>query len=602
MAAGSVLGMVGLVFVVLWLINPWQTADLPNSNAAATALPSLAETLPDPGLPGNYMVKTLTYGSGTDKRRSEYAEDASIMTESVDGSPFVSNWTRFRTAIWGFDPSELPINGRVWYPEGAGPFPLVLVVHGNHVAEDFSDPGYAYLCDHLASRGYICVSVDENFLNGSGVGDLLSFKRLSGENDLRGWLLLEHLAFWQGLADDPASYFFGRVDLNQIALVGHSRGGEAIAVAALFNNLPYYPDNAKIKFDYGFNIRSLVAIAPVDGQYQPAGEPIRLQDINYLVLQGSHDMDVVSFDGLNLYERVAFTGDERFFKSAIYIWGANHGQFNTTWGDNDVGTPSIWLFNRNELISVEAQMQVARVAVSAFLDATLMGNEAYLPFFQNIQTGRDWLPENAYINTYADSEMTYLATFEEDLDVSTGTGNSVEISTQHLSAWKEGNLPTKRGEMDENSAVLLGWDRAGRDVAFTLYLPEGEYELDITDEFFFSAAQAERKPDEENQEGLLDFSIELIDSAGEKAVLPLSSIAPLQPQWAAEIYRLNFLAKRETSEPILQTFLFPMEAFLEENPMLDIDHLTQVRLVFDLTKEGEIWLDNLGFRHIVIGE
>jgi hypothetical protein len=54
---------------------------------------------------------------------------------------------------------------------------------------------------------------------------------------------------------------------------GHSRGGEAVAVAAAFNRLSHYPDDATIKFTYNFDIKSIVAIAPVDGQYQPAGKP-----------------------------------------------------------------------------------------------------------------------------------------------------------------------------------------------------------------------------------------------------------------------------------------------------------------------------------------
>ena len=51
--------------------------------------------------------------------------------------------------------AALPLNARVWHPAGDGPFPLVLVVHGNHRMEDFSDPGYAYLGETLASRGFI---------------------------------------------------------------------------------------------------------------------------------------------------------------------------------------------------------------------------------------------------------------------------------------------------------------------------------------------------------------------------------------------------------------------------------------------------------------
>ena len=39
--------------------------------------------------------------------------------------------------------------------EGAGPFPLVLIVHGNHDMAEFSDPGYEYLGELLASRGFI---------------------------------------------------------------------------------------------------------------------------------------------------------------------------------------------------------------------------------------------------------------------------------------------------------------------------------------------------------------------------------------------------------------------------------------------------------------
>ena len=64
------------------------------------------------------------------------------------------------------DEKHLPVNARVWYPDGPGPFPLVLIVHGNHDMRKFSDPGYAYLGEHLASRGFILASIDENFLNG----------------------------------------------------------------------------------------------------------------------------------------------------------------------------------------------------------------------------------------------------------------------------------------------------------------------------------------------------------------------------------------------------------------------------------------------------
>ena len=235
-----------------------------------------------------------------------------------------------RSKYWGFDFKKLPINGRVWYPQGDGPFPLVLIVHGNHNMKDFSDPGYGYLGQHLASRGFILASVDENFINGN----------LRGENDGRGWLLLEHLRRWRTWNDSLGSPFYHKVDMGNIALMGHSRGGEAVAVAAAFNRLSHYPDDATIKFDYNFDIKSIVAIAPVDGQYQPAGKPTPVENVNYLVFHGSHDGDVSAFSGLRQYQRIKFTDGQPWFKSAVYMYRANHGQWNTVWGNKDNGPRS----------------------------------------------------------------------------------------------------------------------------------------------------------------------------------------------------------------------------------------------------------------------
>ena len=58
-------------------------------------------------------------------------------------------------------------------PEGEGPFPLTLIVHGNHNMIDYSDEGYGYLGNLLASRGIIVVSVDQNFINGHWSGDFM---------------------------------------------------------------------------------------------------------------------------------------------------------------------------------------------------------------------------------------------------------------------------------------------------------------------------------------------------------------------------------------------------------------------------------------------
>jgi hypothetical protein len=593
---GLVVGGVGLILMTLFLLLPGQPLSLPEVVDANPDLPRLSTDVPDPSLRGDFIVETLTYGSGTDRRRPAFGEDVDLISRAVDGSKLVGNWSKVRTFLWGFNETELPLNGRVWMPQGEGPFPLVLVVHGNHLAEDYSDPGYGYLCDLLASKGNICVSVDENFLNGSGVADFLGFNGLEEENDLRGWLLLEHLALWSDWVVEAGHPFEGRVDLANIALIGHSRGGEAVAIAAAFNDLRHYPDDGGVRFDYGFGLQAVVAIAPVDGQYQPAAENTPLTDINYLVIQGTHDMDVRSFAGYNTYERLRFSGEGDFFKVAVVIYGGNHGQFNTVWGDNDLGTPIIWLFNRGGLLPEEEQQKAAQVLIGGFLDITLHGQAAYLPMFENLQAGMGWLPDTLYFNAYGDSSVQVLADYEEDIDLETASMAGVTLVGEGLETWREDRVHTKWGKMHTNSAVYLGWRGSTVSSQYTLELNASLPTLTPEDVLIFSAAQTRRTPGSESEPSPADFLIEIQDANGEKASLTLSSVAPLQPAPEAEIAKLPFLYQDPISEVLFQTYQFQLADFLEENPDLDLLNLKKISFIFNRMEHAEIVLDDIGFR------
>jgi dienelactone hydrolase len=238
-----------------------------STDDSATVLSHQTITAQNPAERGTHKVNALFYGSGTDKQRKEFGDGVTIKTKTVDVSPFATiaaPQAKTRKDFWGFDLKKAPINGRVWYPDGAGPFPLVLIVHGNHNWREFSDPGYQYLGELLASRGFILASVDENFING-----------LSAENDGRAWVLLKHLEAWKQFNESQDSPLKGKVDMSRIALMGHSRGGEAAALAATFNKLKYYPDNFKQEFKFNFAVKAVVAIAPVDGQYKPTGSSRR---------------------------------------------------------------------------------------------------------------------------------------------------------------------------------------------------------------------------------------------------------------------------------------------------------------------------------------
>jgi dienelactone hydrolase len=577
----------------------------------AASMPARLD-LANPADNGPYHVNKLFYGVGNDIRRPEYGASVAIKTRTVDASDFFKDfkgWKKWaRRKYWGFDVDKLPLNARVWYPEGAGPFPLALIVHGNHGMAEFSDPGYAYLGELLASRGFILASIDENFLN-SGL-----FHDLPKQQQVRGWMLLEHLKLWREWNQAAGNPFRGKVDMGHIALMGHSRGGEAAATAALFNRLQYYPDNADIRFDYGFAIQAVVAIAPADGQYKPAGQHRWIQDVSYLTLQGAHDADVSSFMGSRQWDHVRYTKPGPWFKAEIYAYRANHGQFNTVWGRTDAGEPLSWFLNLKPLMPGEQQRRISKTYIAAFLEATLRGRREYLPLFEDWRVGRAWLPDTIYINRFQDASYVPLASFQEDADITTTTAPGGRIAGDKLSIWREGRIPWRGGDRDYNG-VFLGWNRAkgASAAAYAITLPEGaaaKWQLGKTSTIELSIAaldedaplpgkkKKDEKPKEKepakNERESPDFTIELVTSDGVTASAPVSRFAAIPPPLKEKFTKVDPMenaAYEKDWEPVLQTVRAPLAAFQGIDP----SKVTVVRLKFDRTAMSVICISGIGF-------
>ncbi len=593
---------------------------------------------PDPSRPGPHHVLTLYYGSGKDKNRAVYRDSVSIETGTVDASKLVDlgQSADERNGYWGFTPKEMPLNARVWYPDGGGPFPLVLVVHGNHDMKDFSDPGYDYLGNLLASRGYILVSVDENFLNGG----------IRGENDARGWFLLQHLKLFQRFNDEAGNPLRGKVDMRHIALIGHSRGGEAVADAAAFNRLTHYPDDASLTFDFGFDIRGVISIAPVDGQYLPTGRKVEMRDVSYMTFHGSHDGDVTSFHGLRIYDRLRFTDGAFHFKTAIYVYRANHGQWNTVWQNHDNGPRSGRILDLRALLPQRDQRHFAEIYVSAFLDVVLKGDKRYLPIFRDHRVIGQWLPKTMYITRYETSAFRPLATFEEDIDVTSGSQPGVTLRGDSLSTWKEETLALRSSNRNntsasqDNQAVWLGWNnriagpdttRTGPPARFTVGLPQGlarswrlgsgttlDFMLGATngmpgpreDPAADTTGQADRRKGREDrrkrggddeEEPPVDLSVQVEDATGRVASVDLRRYGAIRRPLETYVLRRSDMEERRFQdhwEQILQTYSIPLGDFLAANPSLDLGSLAAVRLVFDRAVQGEVVVDEIGFSNL----
>ena len=551
---------------------------------AGTSLPPPLSAS-DPSADGSYAVDTLFYGHGDDLRRSEYGKGVALRTSTVDASPFFPDFGGWKASLrkryWGFGMDRLPLNARVWCPRGAGPFPLVLMVHGNHEMSEFSDPGYAYLGYLLASRGFIFVSIDENFLN---IGLL---HEPPDERPVRAWLMLEHLKLWEQWNLSKSNPFYGKIDTANVALMGHSRGGEAAATAAIFNQLAYDPDDASIHFHYGYPIKAFVAIAP-------AGEPRVLNDVNYLTIQGAHDADVSSFLGSGQWDHVRFSGSQDYFKSELYIYGANHGQFNTVWGRTDTRGPKSWFLNLRPLLSGTDQRKIAKVYVAAFLEATLHGRSDYRQLFRDYRQAREWLPETLYMDRYLDSSNKVIADFSEDADLTTTTLPGGKIEGRNLSDWHEGKIPFRNGDRGYNG-VFLGWN--GGAASYSLTLPSAGL-ADQDSLLSMSIAVT----DDGDEDGPTDFTVALESENGVEVRLPLSRFRTLRPSIPVRFTKIEYLDRllyKEPSEPVFQSVEMPLRDFVAANRQFDAKRLKSVRLIFDRTPASELLISQIGLERSV---
>jgi pimeloyl-ACP methyl ester carboxylesterase len=259
----------------------------------------------------------------------------------------------------------IPITGTVFYPAVSNgtrtpfattlttPAPVVILAHGNHAI--FRHPtdrfregcerepgfvpvenhrGYEYLQRLLAGMGMVVVSVDANTTNcDDGLG-------LSSTNiHLRGKLILASIKHFQNLHATGTSRFRGKLDLAKTALFGHSRGGEAVLVAA--ETLPTVAELSSVR------ILGVFSLAPTDTG-ATSGRP---NSFAYLTILPAADGDVSDNDGAKFYDQ-AVPGP---FKCQIYIHGANHNFFNRNWpADEGHGVSRLSRAEHERILSVYA--------------------------------------------------------------------------------------------------------------------------------------------------------------------------------------------------------------------------------------------------------
>lgn len=526
--------------------------------------------LDDPGASGTCQFESFEYGA-----------DGSLTTD-------VSSF--FNSPAWciSHPMSAAPLHGIARVPRGSGRYPLAMIVHGNHAAQEASEPGYVYLLEQLASHCIIAVSIDENFLN------LCVDPRdqVSGEMDARAVVLLRHLGLWRGWDRDPNHDLFTHVDHDRVMIMGHSRGGEAVTVAAKLNRWLHDPSDPNFDFDFG--IRSLYAIAPVVDQILfdasaplaglPINQPLVVDEADYFVVHGSHDGDVAKFDGHKTYDRAyPVTADAEHFKGLLFVHGANHAQFNTVW----VSSP-----DHATAIADGDVLAINKTYATAFALATLRGWVPYRALFKGSVTFPS-LPVGTRVAQYQDPERAFLNHYEEDDDVGTGSRAGVSnVSVNTLDPYED--ILFNTGAINywlwqDTDGLGVGWV-GGTDRQLVVRLPSEVGTLIASYPYLgFRVGQVHDPGGSRNPGGVdKDLSVRLRFSGGTtSSAVRVSSFARLP-------YPVSVTAwPGDVTKTVMSSVRIPWSSFTTSGEDLPWSQLEEIRFAFDQHSAGKLVIDEI---------
>jgi hypothetical protein len=531
----------------------------------------------DPSQPGIFATNSWSYGPSSNSPSDPLRTDVSDYFDTPESS--VSETM-----------DSVPLRGVGHYPIETGSFPLILIVHGNHYPFHPSETGYLYLTELLARQGMIAMSIDENFLNGN----------VTGEMDARAIVLLRHLQRWREWNNTPGHIFYNKVDLNKIGLAGHSRGGEAITVANLFNSTLH--NAADSLHDFNFNLKALFALAPVDGQIETdySGTPIVINQVDYFIMHGSHDGDVFAFSGQKTYDRAfpdaATAGGS---KGLVFVRGANHNFWNTEWDHTDdaeeiTGLPKL---------GQEAQRKIGKVYVSGFFQWVLLDKKAYGALmtgdlrFGGIPTGIK------LVHQYSDRERIDLNHYEEDHEYSTGSYIGVTNAASGLSPLQDqeitGGFNFCTGVTspyyiyNQTSGLVVGWNAPT--ATYDVNLPGTIGALVATHPYFsFRIGQvyessANLNPVTDNK----DLTVTLKLGTTNTHMLKVSNFDDLPYPLKTVIYIEDPCYQiYDITKSVMKTVRIPLQSFVVNRSDWDLTNISKIKLQFNKSASGLVVIDD----------
>lgn len=503
----------------------------------------------------------------------------------------------------------------VHYPKGLddGPYPLIVLMHGRHstcglgssarlqwpCSEGWtpipSYKGYDYLAENLASWGYIVVSVSANGINAfdNGVSDLGAMARAE--------LIQHHLDKWQEFSTDGGEpfgdRFVGKVDMQNVGEMGHSRGGEGVARSYLYNQDQGSP----------YGITAVLPLAPVD-----FNRPV-IDNVPLDIIVGYCDGDVSDLQGVHFYDDARYSDpDDTTPKHTLEVMGANHNYFNTIWtpGGWPAGAGDDWGGGSDPVcgsqegslrLTATEQTEVGLAYMAAFFRLYVGGETDFMPYFDGSRTQpRSVKWANVYDAYHAGSD--HRLTVNSFLDASALKKNDLggkvkkkglspfdvcggdapeplECIPEWANAQQPHTTPSARSSKRGLSQLRFGWTNKGSKMINKI--PDGKGDAASYDAVTFRVSQ--NVADDRAPGGELKAKVVLKDASGNKA-------SAKTQKWSDALFQQLGTTASYTPKIVMNSVRIPLSAF----EGVDLGNISSVTIVFT-SKKGAVLMTDLAF-------
>jgi hypothetical protein len=501
------------------------------------------------------------------------------------------------------------LNGMIAAPNGASaPYPVVVILHGNHpgcpvpegdmVDRWPCDPeverknyrGFEYLLRELAGVGYVALSININAEYTFGFGEPVPIERLEQLVDL-------HLKALAEAANGGSNMFGvelkGRTDLNRLAFIGHSQGGEG--AYWLTHNSALYASEIFEKRGYG-PVYGILMIAPSANWGGASGARVPIS----LILPAC-DNDVINQEGQLFYEITRLDPQQSEWASSAWLERANHNYFNETLSDEALarrGRPDC-----EPLLQPEAQRNFMSEYAIDFLAQVFKqepGTAAHLGMDFRAQAPDELYGFPARVAALAPGAnrlplLVPASAAELETNLAGGSVTTEGVTTvyceegYYVPAEKPGSEPCKRVNLvipGNPAMIVVSWSQSGGALRFSL--PDG---IDLSQFSVISLRAAVDPLSSLNKADTYQaFKIQLIDKQGSTASIHTRVDEPALrfPDGYNEVND-SFEGGLFTGRVPLTSIRLPLGGFTG----VDLAAIHEIKLLFDQTPGGSIFISDI---------